>query len=123
MGRLQKKKPIDKKRKNGVRNDGNGAEASENGAIVPESSKNTKIQTKPGPKSFKSTKIKKTDGKIGKALQFFREVKVELEKVTWPTKQQTMGSTAVVIVLVMIISMFLGIVDFGLTEAVRFILQ
>jgi preprotein translocase subunit SecE len=42
-----------------------------------------------------------------RAVQFCG-VKIELKKVTWPTRKQTLGSTAVVIVLVMIISVFLG---------------
>ena len=46
-------------------------------------------------------------GPLQKSLQFLREVKVELNKVTWPTRKQTIGSTLVVIILVMIISFFL----------------
>lgn len=59
---------------------------------------------------------------IDKSLQFLREVKVELKKVTWPSRKQTIGSTVVVIILVMIISLFLGIVDFGLSSFIRVIL-
>jgi len=54
-----------------------------------------------------------------KSLQFLREVKVELKKVTWPSRKQTMGSTVVVIVLVMIISLFLGVVDVSLSSLIR----
>ena len=54
-----------------------------------------------------------------RAVQFLREVKIELKKVTWPTRKQTLGSTAVVIVLVMIISVFLGLVDVSLGNLVR----
>jgi preprotein translocase subunit SecE len=54
-----------------------------------------------------------------RAVQFLREVKIELKKVTWPTRKQTLGSTAVVIVLVMIISAFLGLVDLSLGNLVR----
>jgi preprotein translocase subunit SecE len=59
------------------------------------------------------------DNLFTRAVQFLREVKIELKKVTWPTRKQTMGSTLVVIVLVMIISVFLGIVDMGLSALVR----
>jgi len=58
---------------------------------------------------------------IEKSLQFFREVKVELKKVTWPSRSQTTGSTVVVIILVLIISFFLGIVDIGLSNIARLI--
>jgi preprotein translocase subunit SecE len=60
---------------------------------------------------------------VGKSIQFLREVKVELKKVTWPSRKQTIGSTVVVIVVVMIISLFLGVVDMGLSGLVKVVLQ
>ena len=48
---------------------------------------------------------------------------MELKKVTWPSKKQTMGSTAVVLVIVAIISLFLGVVDAGLSGLIRAVLQ
>jgi preprotein translocase subunit SecE len=57
-----------------------------------------------------------------KIAQFLREVKIELKKVTWPSRKQTMGSTIVVIVLVVIISAFLGVVDFGLSSLIHVVL-
>ena len=60
---------------------------------------------------------------LDKGLQFLREVKVELKKVAWPSRKQTIGSTVVVIMLVMIISLFLGVVDVGLSNIVRVVLQ
>ena len=56
-------------------------------------------------------------------MQFLREVKVELKKVTWPTRQQTIGSTAVVLLLVMIISVFLGMADLILGRLIQVILN
>lgn len=60
---------------------------------------------------------------ISKATQFLREVKIELKKVTWPSRKQALGSTLVVIILVMIISLFLGVVDVGLSGVIRVVLQ
>jgi len=60
---------------------------------------------------------------IDKSIQFLREVKVELKKVTWPSKKQTMGSTVVVLVIVAIISLFLGIVDAGLSGLISAVLK
>ncbi|UCD91388.1 MAG: preprotein translocase subunit SecE [Desulfobacterales bacterium] len=65
----------------------------------------------------------KLKGYVDKGLQFLREVKVELKKVTWPTRKQTLGSTAVVLILVMIISIFLGVVDIGLSSVIRVVLK
>lgn len=60
---------------------------------------------------------------IDKSIQFLREVKVELKKVTWPSRKQTLGSTAVVIIIVAIISLFLGVVDAGLAGLIRAVLR
>jgi preprotein translocase subunit SecE len=57
-----------------------------------------------------------------KIKQFLTGSKVELKKVTWPTPKQTLASTSVVIIVVIIVSTFLGIVDFGLTKIVKLIL-
>ena len=59
---------------------------------------------------------------IEKVTQFLKEAKVELKKVTWPSPKQTMASTAVVIIIVFIVSIYLGIIDFVLAKAVKFIL-
>jgi len=57
-----------------------------------------------------------------KILRFLKEAKVELKKVTWPTPRQTLASTSVVIIVVIIVSIYLGIVDFGVAKAIRFVL-
>ncbi|MDH4231951.1 MAG: preprotein translocase subunit SecE [Nitrospirota bacterium] len=55
---------------------------------------------------------------IEKIKQFFREVKVEMHKVVYPSREELIGSTWVVIVTVMVISLFLGVVDLSLTKLV-----
>jgi len=57
------------------------------------------------------------------AIQFFREVKVELQKVTFPTRQETVGSTIVVLVLTFIIAVYLGFSDWALARIVKMLLQ
>jgi preprotein translocase subunit SecE len=64
-------------------------------------------------------KIKVT---VQKITQFFKDAKMELKKVTWPTPKQTLASTAVVIILVFVVSFVLGIIDFVLAKAVKFVL-
>jgi preprotein translocase subunit SecE len=58
-----------------------------------------------------------------KILQFFREVRVEVKKVTWPTRKETLASTVVVLITTFIISAFLGVVDFLLSSGVELILK
>ena len=54
-----------------------------------------------------------------KVKNFLKEAKIELKKVTWPTPKQTLASTSVVIIVVVIVSLFLGIVDFGISKIIR----
>jgi preprotein translocase subunit SecE len=53
------------------------------------------------------------------AAQFLREAKIELKKVKWPTRKELLASTAVVIVLVLVVAFFLGLIDFGLIKVIR----
>ena len=54
-------------------------------------------------------------GVMEKVLDYIRESRAELKKVTWPTKQQLWYSTIVVIVVTFIVSAYLGLVDLLLT--------
>ncbi len=53
---------------------------------------------------------------------FFKEVKQEYKNVNWPTKDQVLSSTGVVLVFVAVFSIFLGLVDFGVDKIVKLIL-
>ena len=59
---------------------------------------------------------------IERIKEFFREVKIEIRKVVYPTKEELIGSTWVVIVTVVVISFFLGFVDLGLAMLVKWVL-
>ncbi|HAH69169.1 MAG TPA: preprotein translocase subunit SecE [Synergistaceae bacterium] len=50
-----------------------------------------------------------------KVLDYIRESRAELKKVTWPTRQQMWYSTIVVIVVTFMVSAYLGLVDLLLT--------
>lgn len=58
-----------------------------------------------------------------KSVEFLREVKIELQKVTFPTRQETLGSTLVVLVLTTIVAVYLGFSDWALAKIVRALLQ
>ena len=57
-----------------------------------------------------------------KIRQFLSDAKAELKKVTWPTRKQTTASTLVVIIIVFIMAIYFGIIDFGLAKLIKFIL-
>ena len=44
-------------------------------------------------------------------VEFFNDVRSELKKISYPSRSETIGSTAVVIVLVLIVSLFLRLAD------------
>jgi preprotein translocase subunit SecE len=48
---------------------------------------------------------------VPQSRQFLTEVVSELRKVHWPTRQETVAATIVVIVVVFIVSLWLGLVD------------
>lgn len=55
-------------------------------------------------------------------LEFLRECLQELRRVTWPTPKETYQATIVVVAVVLAVSLFLGVVDFGLSWVMRQIL-
>ena len=57
-----------------------------------------------------------------KPLVFYSEVKEELKKVSWPSREQTIGTTLVVVAVVFFITLYLGIIDMGLSKLTTFIL-
>ena len=59
---------------------------------------------------------------IAKTKVFFDEVMLELEKVTWPTRKETIATTWVVVFIVVLISFYLGACDLVLARLLRFLL-
>ncbi len=54
--------------------------------------------------------------KENKLVKYFYEAKEELEKVTWPTRKETIMSTLIVIAVSVGTAVFLGALDFGLNK-------
>jgi len=71
----------------------------------------------------KASLVERTSGVVDTVRQFLREVRVELSKVTWPTRKDTIASTSVVLIIVILIAAFLGIVDLGLSRLMRILLS
>jgi len=56
---------------------------------------------------------------IDKVKKFINETRVEMRKVTWPTRQELKESTKVVIVATFVVTVFIGIIDQILTLIIR----
>jgi preprotein translocase subunit SecE len=59
---------------------------------------------------------------LQKIMLFLNDAKAELKRVTWPSRKQTMASTLVVIIVVFVMAIFFGIIDFGLAKLIKLIL-
>ncbi|MDD5130781.1 MAG: preprotein translocase subunit SecE [Candidatus Omnitrophica bacterium] len=53
---------------------------------------------------------------LAKPINFFNEVKNELSKVSWSTRKELLASTVLVITVTAIMTVFIGIVDLGLSR-------
>ena len=60
--------------------------------------------------------------KLSEVSQFFREVRVETKKVTYPSWTDTKATTGVVILVVIIIGVYLAIIDAFLSWVMGFVL-
>lgn len=58
-----------------------------------------------------------------KLFRFLHEVRLEMKKVTWPTRKEITGSTVVVIITVIIVAIYLGIIDNILQYAIRLLIK
>ena len=58
---------------------------------------------------------------LKKGINFLREVKQELRKVSWSTRQELLASTFVVIVVTGIMALFIGVVDLFLSRILSLI--
>ena len=58
-----------------------------------------------------------------KLITYLKETRAELAKVTWPTRNELIGSTVVVVVISVLLSAFTGAVDFILAKLAGLILQ
>ena len=117
MSRIQKKKPLGEKKKRDL----DSENISDKGAKISGSKPAAPLGLQKQEKSVVEGKISEPNF-FQKAIEFFREVKVELKKVTWPTRKETTGTTIVVIIFVFVVAAFLGLFDYGLSKLVQVVL-
>ncbi|GAB6888602.1 preprotein translocase subunit SecE [Desulfothermus okinawensis JCM 13304] len=75
---------------------------------------------------MKKNKKKSVNGQknpIERFKEFFEESKVEMKKVAYPSQKQTVATCTSVLVLVLIVSVYLGIVDILLSKIIQVILS
>ncbi|NDV17963.1 preprotein translocase subunit SecE [Pseudodesulfovibrio sp. JC047] len=62
-------------------------------------------------------------GKIKELMQFFEESKVEIKKVVWPSRKETITTCIAVLVVSVVIALYLGVVDLAFSKIVEFVLS
>ena len=62
-------------------------------------------------------------GPIPSLREYVKDVRVEMTKVSWPTREQLRQHTMVVIVMVFMVAVFVGVVDRGLSFAFEALLK
>ncbi len=67
--------------------------------------------------------VSKVRDVVPRSVTFVQEVWAELKKVHWPTRNETYAATTVVLVLVGVVALYLGVVDFILSQAVSWLLR
>ena len=60
---------------------------------------------------------------IGKITKFFGEVKTEMSKVTWSSREELVHSAVIVLTVMIVLAIFLGIVDFIFARLVHTFLR
>ena len=58
---------------------------------------------------------------MSRIIQFFRGVRVEMGKVVWPTRREAIKITVIVVAFSLVVSAFLGLLDFGMVKLLAFI--
>lgn len=67
--------------------------------------------------------MQKAQDSVRHLTEFFEESWQELKKVHWPSRKETYVATLVVVVLVILLSIYLAIVDLGLTKAIQAVID
>ncbi len=70
----------------------------------------------------KKTSDKPKRKKPNKIAKWFKELKSEFKKVTWPSKKKVINNTGVVLATILVSTIFVGGFDFGLRELFSLIL-
>jgi len=58
-----------------------------------------------------------------KPLIFLKEVRTEMEKVSWPNRQQALRLTLIVIAVSVVVAVFIGALDYIFTKFMELIIR
>lgn len=71
----------------------------------------------------KKTSDKSKKKKKNRIAKWFKDLKSEFKKVVWPTKKKVFNNTLVVLIVMIVSSVFVGGLDYGLLKLFSFVLN
>jgi preprotein translocase subunit SecE len=66
--------------------------------------------------------VEKARELIDRTIQFFKDLQIEMRRISWPAVKETVRSTGAVIFISILLASFLGLVDFLFSLMVKYIL-
>jgi preprotein translocase subunit SecE len=57
-----------------------------------------------------------------RVLDFFRQVRGEFRRITWPSRPEVIGLTALVLLIIVLLSIYVGLLDFIFQLLVKYLL-
>ncbi len=58
-----------------------------------------------------------------KVLNFFREIRGEFNRISWPGRVEIIGLTTLVIIIVVVLSLYIGILDLAFKAILQQLLR
>jgi preprotein translocase subunit SecE len=83
----------------------------------------TQTEPKKRTGAIKKTPVEKEEAEENTLARYARETRGEMRKVTWPTREDAIRLTLIVLGFTTIFSLFLGLLDFGWSSLVAFIID
>ena len=77
----------------------------------------------PNQKPAEKKPAEEKPGVFARLKKYFRDTKSEVKKVAWPTKQQTINNTGVVIACIVVVGAFIGVLDAVFTFGLQALLK
>jgi preprotein translocase subunit SecE len=82
------------------------------------------VRIPPGLPALIMNPAEKIKGWFENAKQFYSDVRSEMRKISWPARQEVIGTTIVVVVAVFFFGFYLGLIDYllamGLDRVIRY---
>lgn len=80
-------------------------------------------ENKSADESVKKAKDSAKNKKPNKVSKFFKDLKSEFKKIVWPSRQQTINNTLIVLATMVVIGLFIGGVDLGLGRILKLLID